>query len=82
MLFLSFNNANVRVMELEKLFQRFYNTTEALFTTSQVELINKKGFAKIALDKNSENFIMHVVVLKVKMPIFFLSNSHSCIIIE
>lgn len=38
---------------------------EALSTTNRVEFINKKEFAKATLNKNSETFVIHVVVLKI-----------------
>lgn len=40
-----------------------YTTIEALSTINWVELINKREFAKVALDKNSETFIVHDVAL-------------------
>lgn len=64
--FLSFSNANVEFAKLRKLTWRFYDTIEALPTTkalsitSWVELINKRKFAKIALDGNSMTFVVHV----------------------
>ncbi len=36
----------------------------ALSTTSQVELIDKKEFVKVALDENSETFIMHILAIE------------------
>ena len=50
---------------------RSYTAAEALPTTSRVELIDKKKFAKAALNKNSETFVMHIAGLKVPivMPI-------------
>ena len=42
---------------------RSYNIAKALLTPKQVELINKKEFAKVALDENSETFIVHVASL-------------------
>ena len=35
----------------------------ALLTTKRVELINKKEFAKIALDKNFKTFVVHITFL-------------------
>ncbi len=37
---------------------------EALPTTSWVEVINKKEFAKAVLDKNSETFVVYVATLE------------------
>ena len=60
--FLTFNNAIVQFVKKE-LTWRSYTTAEALPTTKQVELINRKEFAKAALDENSETFVMHVTSL-------------------
>lgn len=69
-LFLFFSNANVQFAELGKLTWRLYTAAEALPTTNWVELINKKEFAKITLNKNSETFVIHVTALKI--PIVML----------
>ena len=38
---------------------------EALSTTNQIELINKKEFAKAALNENFETFVVHITTLEV-----------------
>lgn len=63
--FLFLSNADVKFVELRKLTWRSYDTAEALPTTSQVKLINKKKFTKVALDENSETFVVHIVALKI-----------------
>ena len=60
--FLTLSNADVQFIEKE-LTWRTYSTAEALPTTKRVELINKKEFAKAALDENSETFVVHVASL-------------------
>ena len=60
--FLTFSNADVQFVEKE-LTWRSYTTAEALPTTKRVELINKKEFAKAALDEKSETFVVHVASL-------------------
>lgn len=62
--FLSFNNANVEFTELEKLTWRSYTVIDILPTTSLVELIDKREFTIVALDKNSEIFMIHVAILE------------------
>ena len=62
MLFLTLSNANVQFVEKE-LIWRSYIAAKALPTTKRVELINKKEFAKAALDENSETFVVHVASL-------------------
>ncbi len=65
MAFLSFSNADVKFAELEKLTWRSYAATEALPTTSRVKLIDKRKFAKVAIDENFETFVVHMSALDV-----------------
>ena len=60
--FLTLSNADVQFVEKE-LTWRSYTTAKALPTTKQVEIINKKEFAKAALDEKSEIFVVHVASL-------------------
>ena len=60
--FLTLSNADVQFIEKE-LTWRSYTTAKALPTTKRVELINKKEFAKAALNKNSETFVVYVTSL-------------------
>lgn len=69
-LFLSLSNADIKFAKLEKLLWKIYIAVEALPTTNWIELINKREFAKTALDKNSETFVMYVATLKVPTIIF------------
>ncbi len=62
--FLSFSNADIKFAELGKLTWRTNTIVEALLTTSRIELIDKREFARAALDKNSETFIIHVSTLE------------------
>ena len=62
--FLSFHNANVEFAELEKLTRKLYVIVETLPTTSQVKIIGKRQFTKMALDKNSKSFGVDVLALK------------------
>lgn len=68
----SFKNTVVKFAELKKLTLRSYTTVEALSTTSQIKLIDKREFTKIALDKNFKMFIVYTTPLKV--PIVMLIN--------
>ena len=63
MLFLAFSNANIQFAEKE-LIWRSYTAAEALATTKWVELINKKKFAKAALDEESETFVVYIAALE------------------
>ena len=57
--FLTLSNANIQFIEKEPTW-RSYTTAEALPTTKRVELIDKKEFAKAALDENFETFVVYV----------------------
>ena len=61
--FLIFSNANVSFLEQEFTW-RSYITAKTLPTTKKVELINKKEFAKAALDENFETFVVYVATLE------------------
>lgn len=47
---------------------RFYTTAETLTTTKQVKIIDRKAFAKAALNKNFEAFVMHVTSFSLSKP--------------
>lgn len=61
--FLSFSNINIYFAEISDFNWRNYTITEALTTTKTVELIDKKKFAKVALDEKAKAFVIHVAVL-------------------
>ena len=61
--FLTLSNADIQFAAKE-LTWRSYTAAEALPTTKRVELIDKKEFAKAALDEESETFVMHVAALE------------------
>ena len=42
-------------------------SAEALPITKRVELINKNEFANVALDEESETFVVHVAALKASL---------------
>ena len=60
--FLTFSNANIQFIKKE-LIWRSYTIVEALPTTKQIKLIDKKEFAKTALDENTKAFVVHVTSL-------------------
>ncbi len=66
--FLSLSNTDVKFAELGKLTWRLYTVADVLPTTSWVELIDKREFAKAALDKNSKTFFVHISALDVAEP--------------
>ena len=63
MSFLTFSNADIQFF-MKEFTQRSYTTAEALPTTKQEELIDKKEFGKAVLNKNSETFMIHVTILE------------------
>ncbi len=67
MLFLALSNADFQ-FGAEKRIWRSYTTAEALSTISRIKLIDKKEFAKAALNENSETFVVHVSALDVAEP--------------
>ena len=63
MLFLSLSNADVK-FDIGNLTWRIYSTAEALPITKWVAFIDKYEFARAALDKNSETFVVYVAALE------------------
>ncbi len=62
--FLALSNVDFQ-FGAEKLTLRIYTVVESLPTTSWVEFIDKREFAKVMLDENSETFVVHVSALDV-----------------
>ena len=61
--FFILNNANIQFAKKE-LTWRFYTAAEALPTTKQIELIDKKEFAKAALYEKSKTFVVYIAALE------------------
>ena len=74
MLFLALSNADVEFIKLAKLIWRFYTAAKALPTTSRIKLIDKREFTKVALDENSETFVIYVAALEAE-PLIHLSET-------
>ena len=71
MFFLKISNVDV-LFGKKTLTWRTYTTHKALLTTKQVQIINKKDFIIVALDANSETFVMHMAIREwEKMPMHF-----------
>lgn len=64
MFFVNLSNADIQFM------------VGALPTTIYVELIDKYKFARVALSKNSETFVVHVVVLETLEPTIYPSQAY------
>ena len=67
--FLTLSNVNVQFVE-KKLTWRFYTTAKALPTSKWVELIDKKEFAKVALDENFKIFVVHIASFNLVLEIY------------
>ena len=67
-LFLTSSNVNIQFAEKE-LTWRTYTIKDALPTICQIKLINKKEFAKAALNENVEAFVVYVALFILKMTI-------------
>lgn len=67
MFFLAFSNTYI-LFGAERFTWRSYTDIQILPTTKRVELIDKPEFAKVALDKNSEMFFVHVAIFEAPKP--------------
>lgn len=70
--FLGFDNADIRFVEIRKLTWSFYTFVKALPTINWVKFIEKTEFTKVALDKNSETFVIYVIALTAETLIHLL----------
>ena len=66
--FLTLSNADVQFVENE-LTWRSYTTAKTLPSIKRVELIDKKEFAKAALDENSKTFVVYIASLSLVLRI-------------
>ena len=68
MLFFTLSNVDIQFAE-KKLTWRSYTGNGSLRTTWKMKIINRESFAKAALDKNIEVFIVHMALPTSKMII-------------
>ena len=68
MCFLTFNNVNIQFAKKD-LTWRTYIAKKALPTICQVEFIDQKEFAKMALDENIKAFVVYVSSVGLKITI-------------
>ena len=66
--FLIFSNADVQFVKKE-LTWKTYTTAKALPPIQRIELIDKKKYAKVALNKNIEAFIVYISFLSIRSRI-------------
>lgn len=76
MSFLILSNIDIQ-LRAKKLTWRSYTSAKALPTARGVEIIDKHKFAKAALDKNSETFVIHVPALEVLQPAMLIHFSRA-----
>ena len=81
MLFLTFGNVNVQFAR-KKLIWRTYTTKKALPTIRQVKLINQKEFAKVALDKNIEVFMIYISSLRLRIIIHLVKKASMALLLS
>ena len=62
MLFFTLSNVDIKFAQKEFIW-RFYTAAAALPTTKRVKIIDKKEFAKVALDEHVEAYIVPVIFL-------------------
>ncbi len=74
--FLAISNADIQ-FGVEKFTWRSYTFAEALPTARRVELIDKHEFAKAALGKNSETFVVHFAALETPEPAMSINPSRA-----
>ena len=61
MLFLKISNVDISFGK-KTLTWKSYTTNKALLTTKHIQLIDPKEFVIVALDANSETFVVYVVI--------------------
>ena len=64
--FLTLNGADVDFLD-QKLWKKTYTTVKTLSTTRRIKLVGKKKFAAVALDLESETFVIHIASLNSNM---------------
>ena len=80
MLFFTFSNVNIQFVKKE-LTSRTYTTEDALPTTYWIEFIHKKEFAKTALDKNIEAFLVYIFSLTSKIIIHLAQEAQIALLL-
>lgn len=64
MSFLSFSNANIKLIEVKRLILRTYTIVEVIVINQKIKLISRYEFLKAALDENSETIVVHIATVK------------------
>lgn len=65
MLFLTFSGANLRFVKKE-LVWKIYSATKMLLMTLRVQIIGKKEFTTVALNKKNKIFVVYMVAINVR----------------
>lgn len=69
MLFISFNNRNIKFSK-KKLISKIYNINKALLNTKRVQLIDCKAIVSTSLNPANKVFVIYIVYLKAIMSIY------------
>ena len=72
--FLALSNVDIQ-FGTESIIWKSYSTAKALPKNRRVELINQHKFAKVALDENSEMFIVHLAAPEAVNPAIYPSRA-------
>ena len=72
MIFYTFSSVDVKFAK-KKLTWKIYSTTKALPIIQRVKFIDKKKFAKVALDDNIKAFVVHVNSLRLRSKMIIMS---------
>lgn len=80
MLFLTLNNAII-VFANQELTWRSYIPAKVLLTTKQVDIINKKKYAKAALNKNIKTFVVYMAYKSAKMSIYSAQKAQIALLV-
>ena len=79
-LFFTFRNANIKFAQKEFIW-RFYFTAKAPPTIKQVEIINRKKFANMALDEHIEAFIVYITSLAI-MSLYLVRKTQMVLLVN
>ncbi len=78
--FLALSNADIQ-FGVETFTWRSYTVAEVLPTARRVKLIDKHEFAKAALGKNSETFVVHFAALEAPEPVMSINPSRAPLLV-
>lgn len=75
--FLSLNNTDVKFVESDIFTWKSYDNAKVLLITSWVQLIDKHKFAKVALNRNFDTFVVYVAAIEVTIAVILIYLSQT-----